>query len=211
MRLRVEMIPPSAPDTLEHPTIMNRKSRPFRTCIVCLITLESCFAQKVQVGYDKTADFSKYKTYTRAAPTMPPTRPVLYQVVIDSIDNEMSSKGFTKIDKDGDLTMITAGGVEYGNNVAAGTPMIGTYSGPPPSMNATMWTGAEGPSSLQGPMVPQGTLVLELVDRSTNNVVWTGSVSQKLDIEKKEKSLELVGKAVVKLLKQFPPRSSSSK
>jgi hypothetical protein len=60
-------------------------------------------------------------------------------------------------------------------------------------------------------MVPQGTLVLELVDRSTNNVVWTGSVSQKLDIEKKDKSLELVGKAVVKLLKEFPPRSSSSK
>ena len=190
---------------------MNRQSHLFQTCIVCLITLAPCFAQKVKVGYDKTADFSKYKTYTRAAPAMPPTRPVLYQVVTDAIDSEMSSKGFTKVDKDGDLTMITAGGVEYGNNVAAGTPMIGTYSGPPPSMNATMWTGAEGPSSLQGPMVPQGTLVLELVDRSTNNVVWTGSVSQKLDIEKKDKSLELVGKAVVKLFKQFPPRSSPSK
>jgi hypothetical protein len=42
-------------------------------------------------------------------------------------------------------------------------------------------------------------------------VVWTGSVSQKLDIEKNDNSLELVGKAVVKLLKQFPSRSSSSK
>src|SRR5215469_5273658 len=201
----------SPTDTLEHPAIMNRKSHLFRMCIVCLITLASSFAQKVKVGYDKTADFSKYKTYTRAAPSMPPTHPVLYQVVTDSIDNEMASKGFTKVDKDGDLTMITAGGVEYGNNVAAGTPMIGTYSGPPPSMNATMWTGAEGPSSLQGPMVPQGTLVIELVDRSSNNVVWTGSVTQKLDLEKKDKSLELVGKAVVKLLKPFPPRSSPSK
>ena len=190
---------------------MNRKRQLFRTGILCLMALAPAFAQKVKVGYDKTADFSKYKTYTRAAPTMPPTRPVLYSTVVDSIDNEMSSKGLTKVDKDGDLTMITAGGVEYGNNVAAGTPMIGTYSGPPPSMNATMWTGAEGPSTLQGPAVPQGTLVIELVDRSTNNVVWTGSVSQKLDIEKKEKSLELVGKAVVKLLKQFPPRNSSSK
>src|SRR5262249_520463 len=148
--------------TLEHTATMNRKSQLFITCIVCLITLASSFAQKVKVGYDKTADFSKYKTYTRPAPTMPPTRPVLYSTVVDSIDNEMSSKGLTKVDKDGDLTMITAGGVEYGNNVAAGTPMIGTYSGPPPSMNATMWTGAEGPSTLQGPAVPQGTLVIEL-------------------------------------------------
>ena len=205
------MIPGSATDTLERPKIVNCKRGLFPTCIVCLITLGSCFAQKIKVRYDKTADFSKYKTYSRAAPAMPPTRPVLYQVVTDSIDNEMSSKGLTKVDKDGDLTMITAGGVEYGNNVAAGTPMIGTYSGPPPSMNATMWTGAEGPSSLQGPMVPQGTLVIELVDRSSNNVVWTGSVTQKLDLEKKDKSLELVGKAVVKLLKPFPPRSSPSK
>lgn len=211
MRRKPEMNPAGATATLKRLTIVTRKSRLFSTCIACVITLAPCFAQKVKVGYDKTADFSKYKTFTRVAPSMPPTRPVLYQVVTDSIDNEMSSKGFSKVDKDGDLTMITAGGVEYGNNVAAGTPIIGTYSGPPPAMNATMWTGAEGPSSLQGPMVPQGTLVIELVDRSTNNVVWTGSVSQKLDVEKKDKSLELVGKAVVKLLKQFPPRTSPSK
>ena len=81
---------------------------------------------------------------------MPPTRPMLYQVVADSIDNEMSSKGFKKVDKDGDLTLITAGGVEYRNHVAAGTPMIGTYSGPPPLMNATMRTGAEGPPPFKG-------------------------------------------------------------
>jgi hypothetical protein len=36
--------------------------------------------------------------------------------------------------------------------------------------------------------------------------VWSGTVSEKLDIENKKKSLELVDKAIAKLLKQFPPK-----
>jgi len=59
------------------------------------------------------------------------------------------------------------------------------------------------------PVVPEGTLVLEFVDRAANRVVWSGTVSRKLDIEKKNKSLELASKAVAKLLKQFPPKPKS--
>ena len=48
--------------------------------------------------------------------------------------------------------------------------------------------------------------MLTLVDRVSNKVVWTGTVTEKLDIENKQKSLERIDKAVVKLLKQFPPK-----
>ncbi|PYU18296.1 MAG: hypothetical protein DMG30_28460 [Acidobacteria bacterium] len=37
-------------------------------------------------------------------------------------------------------------------------------------------------------------------------VIWTGTVKEKLDIEKKRKSLELVDKAIAKLLEHFPPK-----
>jgi hypothetical protein len=66
-----------------------------------------------------------------------------------------------------------------------------------------MWTGANG-TSTAGTYVPEGTLLLTFVDRASNKVVWSGSVKQKLDIEKKNKSLELADKAVIKLLKEFP-------
>ena len=56
------------------------------------------------------------------------------------------------------------------------------------------------------PYVPEGTLVLTFVDRTSNKVVWSGTVSEKLDIANKKKSLELVDKAIAKLLKQFPPK-----
>jgi hypothetical protein len=56
------------------------------------------------------------------------------------------------------------------------------------------------------PYVPEGTLALTFVDRASNKVVWCGTVTEKLDIENKKKSLERVDKAIAKLLKQFPPK-----
>lgn len=169
----------------------------------------SGFAQKVKVGYDKSADFSKYRTYTWAKPQTPPTRPLLYETVVGTIDDQLKAKGLERTDKNGDLTLIAAGGIGFGYNLAAGTPILSTYDGPPPTMNATMWTGSDGSGALLAPAVAQGTLILEFVDRNQNKAIWNGTVAQNLDPGKKDKSLDLVQKAIVKLLKGFPPKGSS--
>jgi hypothetical protein len=164
------------------------------------------FCQKVRVGYDKGADFLKFRTYTWTAPTMPTTRPLLYASIVGTIDHELKAKGLTRTERDGDLVLTPAGGMEFGLNVAVGTPILPTYGGGPPTIDATMWTGAGGPSNLMAPYVPEGTLALTFVDRASNKVVWCGTVTEKLDIENKKKSLERVDKAIAKLLKQFPPK-----
>ncbi len=178
------------------------------TLHILLLTLvslpfASAFAQKVKVGYDKETDFSRFKTYTWAEPAMPPVRPNLAEMVLGRVETELQQKGLTRADRDGDLTVIPAGGVGFGFAGEAATPYSPTYGGPPPALNATMWTGTTG-SSTAGVSVQEGTLILTFVDRANNKIVWYGSVRQKLDIEKKNKSLELANKAVVKLLKEFP-------
>lgn len=170
--------------------------------MIALMATEST-GQKVKVGYDKETDFSKLKTYTWAEPAMPVQRPVLFEAVVARVNVELQSKGLTEVPKDGDLTLRPSGGVGFSIAGGPNTPFTPTYSGPPPSLNATMWTGAGGPSNV-GVYVPEGTLVLTFVDRVTNKVVWSGSVKQKLDVEQKNKSLELVDKAVIKLLKRYP-------
>jgi NADPH:quinone reductase-like Zn-dependent oxidoreductase len=185
-----------------------RRSRR-KVCLGLLLTAITAtgFAQKVKVGYDKSVDFSKYKTYTWVKPAMPPTRPLLYETVVSTVDGELHSKGLTRTEKNGDLTLIGAGGIDFAIAVSSGTPLSPTFTGPSPTMNANVWSGAEGSGVLM-PAVPDGTLELQFVDQSTNQVIWSGSVSQKLDIEHKQKSLDLATKAVVKLLKKFPPGSS---
>lgn len=177
-------------------------------CLVLGLLTTPAVAQKVKVGYDKSTDFSKYKSYTWAAPSTPSSRPLLREIVIGSVDSQLKSKGLAKTESNGDLILVGNGGMEYGLNAPAGTPILPVYGGQPPTLDATMWTGAAGASVLMAPYVPEGTLILEFVDRGTNKVVWGGSVTQKLDVEKKEKSLDLIDKGIAKLLKQFPPKGS---
>jgi hypothetical protein len=178
-------------------------------CLFLSALTTNAFAQKVKVGYDKSVNFSQYKTYTWAEPAMPPTRPMLYATVVGSVEEELKNRGLQRADKNGDLVLIPAGGIEYGISTAAGTPMLPTYGGPPASLDATMWTGAAGAANLTSSYVPQGTLQLQFVDRSTNKVVWNGTVSEKLDVENKKQSLDRIYKAIAKLVKQFPPKGTS--
>ena len=166
------------------------------------------FAQKVKIGYDKSADFSKYKTYSWADQTMPTTRPLLYTMVVGSIDTELEKRGLQRVDKDGDLILASRGGIEFGTNAAAATPILPTYSQPPYALDSTMWTGDTFAVNRTSIYVPDGTLQLQFVDRVANKIVWNGLVCQKLDMEKKSKSLELVNKAIAKLLRVFPPKNS---
>jgi hypothetical protein len=180
-----------------------------RLAAICLLIVISpmAFAQKVKVGYDKSADFSKFHSYSWAEPETPPARPFLYANVVGAVDEELKAKGLVNTASNADLILIPAGGMEFGLNAGGSTPVAPTFSGPVPTIDSTMWTGAGGPSNLMAIYVPKGTLMLTFVDRNANKVVWTGTVSEKLDAEQKTKSLERVFKAITKLLKQFPPKA----
>ena len=54
--------------------------------------------------------------------------------------------------------------------------------------------------------LPKGTLKLTFVDRATSKVVWTGTVTQKVNPDKKDQALERVHAAVNKLMAEFPPK-----
>ncbi len=174
--------------------------------LVAAVTTTNGLAQKISVGYDKSAEFSKYASYTWGEPALPPKRPLLYASIVGSIDHELKTKGLKRIESNGDLILIPAGGMEFGLSSAAGTPIMPSYGGAPPAIDATMWSGASGLSNLTSSYVPEGTLVLSFVDRQSNKIIWAGTVRQRLEVENKKKSLELIDKAIAKLLKQYPPQ-----
>jgi hypothetical protein len=156
----------------------------------------STWAQKIAVGYDKSVDFSKYKTYTWAKPESPITRPLVYMNVVGQIDDELKAKGLQRIDKDGDFTVIAGGGFGFAYNMPAA-----------PNMNATYWSGEDDRAILMAPLVAEGTLILEFIDRGDNKMVWRGTVKENLDPEM-AKSMPQIEKAIIKLLKVYPPKHS---
>lgn len=179
--------------------------RVHRVCLAIAFLSVLTFAQKVRVGYDKSVDFSRFRSYTWSEPDKPPARPLLYANIVGVVDDELKAKGLVKANN-GDLILIPAGGMEYGLNSASSTPVTPNFNGPMPALDATMWIGAGGPSNLMATYVPEGTMMLTFVDRGTNKVIWSGTVVEKLDAEQKMKSLERINKAITKLIQQFPPK-----
>jgi hypothetical protein len=175
--------------------------------IVVALFIPWGFAQKVKVGYDKSADFSKYKTYTLKLPPAPNSRPLLYASVVGSIKNGIESKGLTSMDEGGDLTVIAAGSLDYGLNSDI-NPLADTCANcQAPQVDVLKWAGFKPPPGSAGKPQPKGTLKLDIVDRATNKEVWAGMVVQKLDAEKRDESLQKIGAAIEKLLAEFPPKA----
>lgn len=164
--------------------------------------------QKVKVGYDKSVDFSRYKTYTTAPPAVPPQRPLLYESIVNSIQVHLESRHLLKDDANPDLILVTTGGVDLGINSGASTPALPSYSGPPPAIDSTMWTGSGGQTNLTARYVAQGALTLTFIDRNSHKIVWSGTVSDKLDphFERDNKALKRIDEAIVKLLSNYPPK-----
>ncbi len=165
--------------------------------LIVVILITPGFAQKIRIGYDKSVDFSKYKTYTWAKPDAPIQRPLLYQNIVSQIDDELKAKALQRTEINGDLTLIAAGGMGIGYNMP-----------PAAEMEAAYWSGKEDLGVLTAPMVGEGTLILEFVDRGTNKMIWRGTAKQKLD-PAVVKALPRIEKAVSKLLKGYPPKPSS--
>jgi Domain of unknown function (DUF4136) len=189
-----------------HP--MNSAMRKLQVLLMVVTMCSTCgLAQKVKVGYDKSADFSRYKSYTLQDPSAPVSRPLLHASVMGSIKHELETKGLAGVQKDGDLTVIPEGGLDYGLSSPVGaTADSGNSRIQKPAVDVQLWAGFMPPPGSAGKGLPEGTLQLTIVDRATNKVVWTGIVVQKLNPDKKEQSLEKVGTAINKLLMEYPPK-----
>jgi len=172
--------------------------------IVVALTLQATysFAQKVKVGFDKSADFTRYRTYSWPKDTIAPGMAPRRLAVIVEIDYQLKTKGLTRVEDNGDLLIDGFGSFQGGlggGDTGVIFPSYSTiYS---PSMN--MWTGV---SATPASLVVDGGLALQFIDRAAQKLVWQGSVSQKLDSGKRGENLKQIQKAVAKLLEDYPPK-----
>ena len=165
-----------------------------------LLSAVTVSAQKVKVGSDPAADFSKFKTYSWDQGML--ANPIIRQHIITAVDREMAVKGLQKVETDPDLIVTTLTATESDLTV--------TNPSWAPSLNSIA-TGI--PSSGQAWPVTKGTLLIEMSDARTKNGVWRGTATHTLengpsgDRVRDAKTVEKpINKAVQKMFKQFPPK-----
>ncbi len=172
---------------------------------VLLVFLTGCsaFAQKINVGFDKSADFGKYRTFSWPKAEESPEMTVRRLMVMGEIEDNLKSKGLVRVEEGGDLILSgfgVFGGESAGEAMTA--PILPTFS-TPIYTSTSMW---EGASYSPGSTVIRGTFVLQMAERATGKVVWQGAVKQKVDMDNKAKSIERIKTAIAKLLEKYPPK-----
>jgi hypothetical protein len=60
-----------------------------------------------------------------------------------------------------------------------------------------------GDKGLDADFYPKGTLVIDLIDRDTNEIIWRGTADAPID---ETSTIERIEQAVVSILREFPPR-----
>jgi hypothetical protein len=163
------------------------------TGLLCLGTL--ALAQDVHFDYDRSANFSAYKTYQwvdargGAAPNQ-----LMDQNIKRAIDAQLVLKGLQRVESGGDLQ------VAYQAAIDQEKQFDGWGSGP-------RWWGTTRVTSYT---IDIGKLVVDFFDPAKKQLVWRGTAAKTLDIKKDpEKNYQNLQKAMAKLFKSFPPSAKS--
>jgi hypothetical protein len=149
-------------------------------------------AQKITVEFDQAADFTKYKTFTFLNGQLRSNNPALNSELVKKqieadIVKDLATKGLTKVDGPSDLNVVYQFGSQRDSEVEAypaGWRGMGTRVVHVPSN--------------------EGTLVVNLRDRSTHSLVWRGIASvEESDANKIEGKLDDM---VQKIVAKYPPK-----
>ncbi len=156
-------------------------------------------AQDVKTNSMPGTDFSKYHTYKWVKiPNAKYPNQIVDTQVMNSVDSQLATKGLTKAD--GDNADLYVG---YQVSVQQQTQWNAYGMG-----GGYRWGG--GMATAEESTINIGTLVLDMYDTSTKDLIWTGRATKTLnpnkDPAKNQKNLD---KAMAKLLKDFPPAKKS--
>jgi len=165
-------------------------------------------AQDVRYNYDKSADFTKYKTYKWVEIGTSDKDPLIEPQIRKAIEAEISKKGLTKTESDrADLY------IGYQAAITA-EKQINSYStdyGYGPGWGGRYYRGGYGGSTMSSSTTSTlyvGTLQIDLYDPSVKKTVFrtigTKTIDTKAKPDKQEKNL---AKAVAKMLKDYPPKA----
>ncbi len=165
--------------------------------VVCLGA--SAFGQDVRFDYDRSVNFSAYKTYQWVDyKKVDVADQLLDRDIKRAVDEQLAGKGLRRVDNGGDLIIGYDAGISQEKEFdSLGSGWGGPWWGP--------W-GNWGNNRVTSSTIDVGKLVIGIFDPANKQLVWRGFASKTLDLKKDpEKNYQTLEKAMAKLFKNYPP------
>jgi hypothetical protein len=147
----------------------------------------------VKTDYDRSADFSKYKTYSWEKVQTPD--PLWVDRIKEAVNRTLAAKGLTPVESGGDVAIVA---IEMTKNQRTLNTFYDGFGG------GWRWGGGFGNATTTVDNYKVGTLVVDLFDANTKKVIWRGSSSDTLS-DKSDKNIKNLDKGVQKMFDHFPP------
>ena len=166
----------------------------------CLLTLPAlAIAQDVKIDYDKAYNFAPVKTYSMRIGTAW-GNDLSQRRVLEEFDQAIAAKGWKKANEaTADIHVVLHGATDTKRNVNT------FYSG---GMGGYGYRyggmGGMGTASTTVSEYTVGTLVVDMFDAKTKNLVFRGIAQDEIS-DKPEKNAKKLEKASQKMFKDFPP------
>jgi len=151
-------------------------------------------AQQVKTDFDRNANFAQYKTYSWSS--VKTKDPLLVDRIKSAVNSTLTARGFTQVDSGGDLS-VTAMEITR-NHQTLNTFYDGGFGG-------WRW-GGFGDATTTTDTYKVGTLVVDLFDTQSRELVWRGSCSDTVS-NKSDKNIKNLNNGVEKMFKHFPPEA----
>ena len=174
---------------------MNAERRIVCLVGVVLLSATASVAQQVKTDFDRAADFGRYKTYSWQK--VQTQDPLWVDRIKQAVNSALAAKGWTQVDSGGDAAVVA---IETTQNQQTLNTFYDGFGG------GWRWRGfgGFGDSTTTADTYKVGTLVVDVFDASTKNLIWRGSASDALS-DKSEKNIKNLDKGVQKMFDHFPP------
>jgi hypothetical protein len=172
---------------------MRTKSKTLVSAVLamCLGTVVLC--QHVTVDFDKSGDFSRFKTYAWVPGTNVPDE-LNHKRIVRAVEAQLMAKGLASVASGPDLLVAYHASFERDLQIVAfGGGLPYRFGG--------------GPLNARAETILKGTVVVDLVDANTQAIVWRATATSDIDPgAKAEKRDRNITRTAEKMFKSYPPK-----
>ncbi|WP_348811673.1 DUF4136 domain-containing protein [Flavobacterium maritimum] len=169
-----------------------------------IFILNSCSPSlSVTTDYDRSADFSKYKTFAfyDLADKSGSLSDLNRNRIINAVKTEMKNKGFTETSSNPDVMVNVTTVLVNKQSVTADTNTYG-YGG---YYRPYRWGGSySGTTTYNVYNYKDGSLIIDIIDAEKNQLVWQGTGNKEIDKPSSNPD-QTISEAVAKIMSSYPP------
>jgi Domain of unknown function (DUF4136) len=166
--------------------------------LLFLAMVGAAFAQHVETDFDHQANFAQYKTYSWQE--IKPGNSLWDARIKSAVDAQLAAKGWTKVDTGGNVAVVAIKTTQTQRTLQTFYDGFG---------GGWRWRGfgGTGEATTTEQDYKEGTLVVDLYDAKTQQLIWRSSAADALS-DKEAKNEKNLDKGVAKMFKGFPPHAS---